>query len=656
MNAWRTQLVAVVLAVGLGAVYLRTLAPGPTWGDGLEFATVVHVLGIPHPTGYPLYVMLGKLWELAIPIGSVALRLNLLSALLGVLAALLLFGAVREALPEEEEKKWEDVPQPHHWRRVLIAAGTAMAWGLTPAIWQQATVAEVYTLFAVFLHGLTWLMLKNMRLKRHRLDLLIAFVFGLALTHHRLIVVLAPAVVGYAIHRLRILHRPPQEQPLPGLQLHPWRPPSRPAWLLLCALAFGLGLLPILYLPLRARMGPAINWGDPSTPERLWWVLSGGEYRITRLLATEGRAWSSAELWANIGARLSLALRLLLGEFVPLAWRSETFAVFIAALLLLLMAIGWWRTRPALRWAIPVTAGLTLAAVSVYNIADFQAYLLPAISAGWFWLALGVLWAAEWVEMIFLRRRFTYTALVLGLLPMWLGFRFWPICDRSHDERADEWATRVLAEIPAGSLLLTRGDGDTYAMWYAQHVLGLRADVTVFATNFMWSGWYRDFFGEEEAGHLHVEDLDGPAEAPYYLLALVGGVIAPNLAAGREVYACFNPYESPEAELVSLWERLYGGLKYDILFLGHTRDPDRPSSAVEPPDNPLLPPGFVESMRRLGEPAPQLYRILDNPALTRLATERFATEAAGGHRAWRLRQSGRLFGPLPLERVLEQSP
>jgi hypothetical protein len=654
MNAWRTQLVALILAAGLGTVYCLTLPPGPTWGDGLEFASVVHGLGIPHPTGYPLYVMLGKVWELAFPLRDAAWRLSVLSVVYGVLAALLLFGAVREAIPEGEE--WEDVPQVHHWRRVLIPAGTAMAWGLTPAVWQVANIAEVYTLFAVFLHGLTWLMLKNMRLGWRRLDLLIAFIFGLSLTHHGLIAVLIPAVVGYYIFRLRRLvverscgHAIARSDDLTNSRSHDPTSRSLALWLVCCGLLFLVGLTPILYLPVRAAMHPVINWGDPSTPQGLWWVLRGGEFPQMRFLATEGHRWQGSEIVFHLFSRLDLVLRLLLGEFIPLFTRGAIFTFLVAAALAALMALGWWRSRPALRWAIPVTAGLNLAIVSAYNIADFQSYLLPVISAGWFWLALGVMWAAEAVEGLFLRRRFTYTALVLGLLPMWLGFRFWDLCDRSREERADLWAAHVLEKVAPGALLITRADGDIYALWYAQQVDHLRPDVTVFASNFMWSGWYRAFFSDAQAQRLHFEALGGPPDARYYLLALFTGVIAPNLEARRPVYTCFNPYESPNAVLVTLWDSLFGPLKYDIVYLGQTREPDQAGSAVGPPDNALLPRGYTESIRRLGEPAPELYRIVDNPTLDQLARRLFARDVQGGYQAYLARQRRQMFGQLPLE-------
>lgn len=652
-NAWRTQLVVGVLGVGLTTVYALTLAPGATWGDGLEFAAAVHTLGIPHPTGYPLYILLGKLWELMLPIGSVAWSLSILSAACGVGAALCLFGAVREAMPEEED--WEDEPQPHHWRRILIPGGTAMAWGLTPITWQICNIAEVYALFALLFNALVWLMLRNLRTRKPWVDGLIAFLLGLALTHHRLIVLLLPAVTGYAVQRLRQMRRDRRE----GAAR---RPPPATLWVAGGFVWFLLGLAPILYLPLRAAQDPPINWGDPSTWENLLWVLRGGEYAHTRFLASEGIAWEPDQILPNVFARIQLALITLLGNFVPLMSRTPTFAALAAVTLLTIMAIGWWRSRPALRWSVPLTVALNLLAVGVYNIADFEAYLLPTICAAWFWIAFGLLWVAEAVEGLFLRRRFTYTPLVLGLLPLWLGVRFWDLCDRSQAERADLWARGILEHLEPGSLLLTRGDGDTYAMWYAQLVDGIRPDVTVFGSNFMWSGWYRDHFSGEEAQALHFEDTGHIPDARYFLNALVGGVIAPNLRAGRPVYACFNPYESPNALLLTIWEQaLYGPhLKYSIELLSdQTRLVPRPEHRVGPPANPFLPAEWVQAMRSLGEPSSLLFRIVDNPALTELALQRFEEEVRPGYAAWQHEQRNLVFGSLfemPIESFLRSAP
>ena len=75
------------VAAAVFTLYLVTLAPGVVGGDAGEHQFSAPLLGIPHATGYPLYLLLGKLWTLLMPFGSMAWRMNLLSAVYGALAA-----------------------------------------------------------------------------------------------------------------------------------------------------------------------------------------------------------------------------------------------------------------------------------------------------------------------------------------------------------------------------------------------------------------------------------------------------------------------------------------------------------------------------------------------------------------------------------------
>ncbi len=61
------------------AVYLRTLCPSVYVGDSGELIAAAYTLGIPHPPGYPIYCLVGKLFSY-IPVGSIAYRLNIMSA------------------------------------------------------------------------------------------------------------------------------------------------------------------------------------------------------------------------------------------------------------------------------------------------------------------------------------------------------------------------------------------------------------------------------------------------------------------------------------------------------------------------------------------------------------------------------------------------
>ena len=139
----RTRRIDALVAVAVGAVslvvYIRTLLPGVGYaGDTAKWQLLGVVGGVPHATGYPLYIALDQAWVTIVPWGSVAWRVNLLSAVLGAVAVGVLYVLLRilEVRP-------------------VVAAGTALVFALSSTYWSQAVVAEVYTLHVLFLVTVT---------------------------------------------------------------------------------------------------------------------------------------------------------------------------------------------------------------------------------------------------------------------------------------------------------------------------------------------------------------------------------------------------------------------------------------------------------------------------------------------------------------------
>ncbi|MBA2382522.1 MAG: DUF2723 domain-containing protein, partial [Chloroflexi bacterium] len=163
------------------AAYIRTLLPGMAFGDWGEMQTVPHVLGIAHPTGYPTYVLLAAITEL-VPIGSVAFRANLLSAVL-VAGAVALVAAILVRLEV----------------RVVFAIAVALAFGAVGTVWAAATVAEVNALHLALMaltieRTLVW------QQERRARDLaLVALLIGLALGNHLLTLFVAPFLVCFVM-------------------------------------------------------------------------------------------------------------------------------------------------------------------------------------------------------------------------------------------------------------------------------------------------------------------------------------------------------------------------------------------------------------------------------------------------------------------------
>lgn len=234
---------AAVVAVGVALLaYGHTLAPDLTWAnaatDGGELITASVTLGIPHPPGYPTYVLLGKLFSY-LPFGSVAFRYNLFSAVCAAAAAGLLAAAIG-----------------HFWRprvRPVVAVAAALTFAFAPLVWSQAVVAEVYALnllmVAAFL--LAW--------SRRGPSAAAGLLIGLAVTTHLTSLLLIPAALIGAGRR----------------------------WPRLAA-GFALGLLPLAALPWLARGQSPVVWGWPATPEGWWWLVSGQLYGANVQLPADG--------------------------------------------------------------------------------------------------------------------------------------------------------------------------------------------------------------------------------------------------------------------------------------------------------------------------------------------------------------------------------
>ena len=129
-GAWRVQ--ALILSVGLFVLYGMGASRTIYVGDSGELVAAVHTLGIPHPSGYPLYALLGKLWTLLLPLGSVAWRMSLLSAVCAAGTSALVFAILRVAGAGR-----------------LAATFSCLLLAFGPSFWSQATVQRVYSLNAL---------------------------------------------------------------------------------------------------------------------------------------------------------------------------------------------------------------------------------------------------------------------------------------------------------------------------------------------------------------------------------------------------------------------------------------------------------------------------------------------------------------------------
>lgn len=305
------------------SVYALTLPPDLTWanfgGDGGELITAAVTLGIPHPPGYPTYVLLGKVVSL-LPMGTVAYRFHLFSAVCMATAA----GIVTATITH--------VPYPVVRSPIIdyLSPIPAIAAGLTFAfaalVWGQAIIAEVYGLQMLFLALFLWALLTK------RPFWLAGTALGLAVTAHLTSLLLLPL----------------------GLLLTPVAKWPR-------LLAGGLlGVAPLLAIPLLALGNSPVIWGSPTTFGGWWWLISGQLYRPNLFNLTTAAAIERARTWAP----------LLAGQYT-----------LLGVPLLLWGALQWWREPTVRRFAttIGATAVLILLFAFGYGTEDAIVLTLPAL-------------------------------------------------------------------------------------------------------------------------------------------------------------------------------------------------------------------------------------------------------------------------------------
>jgi 4-amino-4-deoxy-L-arabinose transferase-like glycosyltransferase len=440
-------LTATVLGGVAFALYAATLAPTVLAGDGGEFQFVPYVLGVAHPTGYPLYTLLGWLWSHLLPVGDVAYRMNLFSAFWAALAVALVYPTVRALLRQV-------FPSLGFLFQRLVGIVAALTFAVTPTLWSQAIIAEVYGLHVFFVVLILSLLVNWGEHGRSRSLYLAALAFGLSLAHHSTTLLLAPAILVYVWLIDRRVYRD-------------WRLMLKALLLLL------LPLLLYLYIPLRA----------PETPYLRLPLAAGRE------LVLYENTWSNLVSFVLGGPfRGSVDLSVDLGERLLMSWgflRDEVGWIGVALALAgaVQLAVGLPSTGGRRSWALLALTGLTyLASVAfnlVYTIGDIYVMYIPSYLVVSLWLALGVGTLAS----LFKRQRAVGTVLVLSclVLPLWLILTHYASVDQSGNTGArSRWEAILTEPLPPDAVLISNDRNDIMPLWYFQNVDGRRPDLLGF--------------------------------------------------------------------------------------------------------------------------------------------------------------------------------
>jgi len=463
-------LLALLTGLLASILYVRTLAPGLLFGDSAEFQMAAWLGGFAHPTGYPLYLLLGNIWTHLLPAGDPAWRMNLLSALSGSLAVGLVYLlALRIIALSLRPGEWSSEVPALFWCAAarLAALFAAVAFAAMPTFWSQAVIAEVYTLNAAFvaavLLGLTTWAAQPPDGQRITPLYWTAAIYGLSLTHHRSMLLLLPAMAIYLWLDYRTRSEMGRRTRFNGSQV---------------ALLLALVLLPLLiylYIPLRASLAPyaAVRIGPGQTLQLYRPTLAGFIGHVS------GQVFGSAlGAPAGLANRLASATRLFISE-VPARW---------AGLGLGLAGVIWLarRSRPLLA----LTGSSFLAAVVfnlLYAIGDIFVFYIPAYLIWILWAASGVVAIGTLLSRAAAQLGSRAPRGVLTLVTCLFAFALaagslvehFSRLDRSQDHQARATWQAILAQpIPSDAILISNDRDEMVPFWYMQYVEGTRPDLT----------------------------------------------------------------------------------------------------------------------------------------------------------------------------------
>jgi hypothetical protein len=541
-------------------VYLSTLSPTVGEADSFEFQVVSYTLGIAHPTGYPLYILLGKLFTL-LPIGNVAYRVNLISPLFAGLAAVCLYLCL--------------VHLTCHRAASLLAT---LTFAFSRTFWSQAVIAEVYTLNAFFVALMFYLLLRQISKpvvspaepSTNRPIGKIAFIYGLSLANHLTMILLAPAMAIYIL--------------LTGIWTKPWgaarnqifgtldtqnarddehsRPPrnhngeEKPGFfftdvkkMLIAAGLFLLGLSVYLYIPLR---WPVLHGRSMTLSEFANWVL-GSRFR-------GALHWDA---WLKDPERYLILGRLLLEQYGQVG------------LILGLLGLVWLFAKRRREATLLLVAYVTYLLYGlIYYVPDVSAFIIPAhlIFAIWIGAGLHGLWQVT-SRKLQVDKLATCCLLLAALLPLSFLWTNLPQVDMSHHGwEAYRWGQYVLGlDLPPGAAILA--DSEKIApLYYLQRVEGMRPDLDIIVMG-------------DEAGYRQQLETRVAQSQPVYLARYLPGLEGRFhlRSLGPLVEVSTTPLTStvlsPRSEVLSL------DLGQSIRLLGYAASLNVDSLTIEPPDH-----------------------------------------------------------------------
>jgi hypothetical protein len=497
---------AAIAAVLVFLLYFVTISPSAWMWDTGEYMAAAKVLGLPHPPGNPFFMLVAHVFgELPLP-GGYAQHINIMAALASAASAGFWFLVTERVL-----SGW----LPKSWQRLTGAALATLIGATAFTVWNQSVVNEkVYTMTLLFFTAVSWLMISwtddPEGPKANKRLLLVAYLLGLGYANHPAGFLAMPAVgVAILVRRWQTLLD--------------WR------LLVKGALVLMLGLTPFIYEPIRAAYFPPLNEGEPTAcVTKIEASCTFSELTKQRLMDNINREQYGKKLTrgAPYSAQVGMWWLYFKWQWLRDAYsESPALQAILAVLFLTLGLLGGYvhysRDRRTFWYFGPLMFTLTLALIYYMNfkygwsqspelgdtvdreVRDRDYFYIWSYSAWGVWAALGLVYIWQSVaEMLdrdaeepndkagYATRRSWVLATPILLIAFVPLVGNWKTASHRGDTFAADWGADMLNSVEPYGILITNGDNDTFPLWYAQEVEGVRQDVLVLVTSYLNTDWF----------------------------------------------------------------------------------------------------------------------------------------------------------------------
>ncbi|HUF64872.1 MAG TPA: DUF2723 domain-containing protein [Gemmatimonadaceae bacterium] len=544
---YRPSYRAAAVASGLVMLlYLVTLSPSTAMWDTSEYIAAAYIMGIPHPPGNPLFVLIGRVFSMLPIAPNVAMRINILAALSSAISAGMWF-----LIAERVLVAW----LPRRWQRIAGGSLAALIGATAFTVWAQSVVNEkVYTVSLVGMAISAWLIVRwcdePTGRRADRLLVLVAYLSGLGYANHMAGFLVLPAfAIALAIRQparfaipvavgavLAILYRidgiPKALVVVLAIGALGAAYYYKRRVILAAAAALALGMTPYATQPIRAAYFPAINEGEPTGCETQIGVdctfsqLTWQRFKYNFDREQYGKP-ALAERQAPLSAQVGMWWLYFKWQWLRDHWdRRPGAQTALAVIFLFLGGLGgyvhWRRDRRSFWFFGPLIFTVTFVLIYYMNfkygysqapelgdsvpreVRDRDYFYLWSFSTWSVWAALGLVWVWESLaallgadevrlgnEVVTTPRKKSWLAaspvLGLALIPL---FANWDAASRRGEHDTANFARDLLNSVEPYGILITAGDNDTFPLWYAQEVEGVRQDVMVANTSLLNTDWY----------------------------------------------------------------------------------------------------------------------------------------------------------------------